>query len=197
MLTEYKFNAGRDMARTFFTADTHFGQQRTLDLSRRPFTDVEEMDNAIIRNWNHLVQPHDTIYHLGDFGDRPEVIEQLQGIIIFLPGNYDTPEILEELSHHCRIIEPNTVVTRDGHHLQLIHEPEEAVAHSSEPFFLFGHIHKLQMVKRNGLNVGTDCHLFAPIALDDVLFYKEAILRHYDENVFIEHLGSNHSGKPE
>jgi calcineurin-like phosphoesterase family protein len=183
------------MARIFFTADTHFGQQRTLELSRRPFADVDEMDNAIICNWNRLVQPDDTIYHLGDFGDRPEVIEQLQGIIHFLPGNYDTPEILDDLSHHCHMIEPNTIITCDGHYLQLIHEPEEAVALSPDHFFLFGHIHKLQMVKRNGLNVGTDCHLFTPIALDDVLFYKEAILKHYDENVFIERLGLNHSGR--
>ncbi|HNA90554.1 MAG TPA: hypothetical protein PK989_14665, partial [Anaerolineales bacterium] len=56
-------------------------------------------------------------------------------------------------------------------------------------FFLFGHVHQLQMVKRNGLNVGTDCHFFRPIDLQVVLFYRNAIYLHYDDNVFMERLG--------
>mgnify|MGYP001387686297 CR=1 FL=1 len=50
----------------WFTSDTHFGQQRTLELSRRPFKDVAEMDNTMVKNWNNLVSPKDTVYHLGD-----------------------------------------------------------------------------------------------------------------------------------
>ena len=57
---------------------------------------------------------------------------------------------------------------------------------SKNLFNLFGHIHKLQMVKRNGLNVGTDCHNFYPIDLETVLFYKDAIKNVYDENVFMD-----------
>ena len=51
---------------------------------------------------------------------------------------------------------------------------------------MFGHIHKLQMVKKNGLNVGVDCHNFKPISLEEVLWYKNAIENHYDINVFCE-----------
>lgn len=43
---------------------------------------------------------------------------------------------------------------------------------------------KLQMVRRYGLNVGTDCHNFKPISINDVMFYRNAILNYYDENVF-------------
>lgn len=178
------------MSQIFFTADTHFGQQRTLELSKRPFESVAAMDAALIQNWNVLVKPEDSIYHLGDFGVRPEIIEQLHGAIYFLPGNYDTPDILAALAKHCQFIHPNTSLSLDGHHFQLIHEPCEAVAPiSPDHFFLYGHIHKLQMVKRNGLNVGVDCHHFTPIALEDVIFYKQAVLHGYDENVFIQCLG--------
>jgi calcineurin-like phosphoesterase family protein len=178
------------MPQIFFTADTHFGQQRTLELSKRPFESVDAMDAALIQNWNALITPEDTVYHLGDFGVRPDIIAELQGTISFLPGNYDTPEILAVLATRCQFIQPNTSVNFDGHYFQLIHEPCEASAPiSPDHFFLYGHIHKLQMVKRNGLNVGVDCHHFKPLALADVIFYKQAVLHGYDENVFIERLG--------
>ena len=53
----------------FFTSDTHFGQQRALELSRRPFTCVEEMDRTIMANWNTIVGKDDIVIHLGDFGN--------------------------------------------------------------------------------------------------------------------------------
>ncbi|MCE7860755.1 MAG: metallophosphatase [Chloroflexi bacterium CFX2] len=173
---------------TFFTSDTHFGHQRTLEFSRRPFADVASMDAALIANWNSVVQLEDTVYHLGDFGAMEclNYVSRLNGRIIFLPGNYDIPEMVQALAQTCEIIPPNTVIEVEGHRLQLVHEPDEAMAGE---FFLFGHVHQLQMVKRNGLNVGTDCHFFRPIPLEVVLFYQNAIQNHYDDNVFLEKLG--------
>ena len=173
---------------TFFTSDTHFGHQRTLEFSRRPFVDVESMDADLIANWNAIVQPGDTVYHLGDFGAQEclDYVGKLNGKIIFLSGNYETPEMIQVLARSCEIIQPNTIIEVEGHRFQLVHEPDEATAGE---FFLFGHVHQLQMVKRNGLNVGTDCHFFRPIPLDVVLFYQNAIQKHYDDNVFMERLG--------
>ena len=169
-----------------FTADTHFGEERTLELSKRPFGSVLEMDVTMIDRWNEMVNPDDTIYHLGDLG-TPEVLRHLNGNIVFLPGNYDKPELVEVISKACEIIDPNTVIEIGGDSFQLVHEPDEAMTASGK-FFLFGHIHKLQMVKRNGLNVGVDCHNFRPISLETVLFYKNAIENHYDGNVFLQAL---------
>ena len=78
----------------------------------------------------------------------------------------------------------NTSVA-DG--LYLAHVPSEIEKVSKNKDFefgLFGHIHKLQMVRRYGLNVGIDCHNFMPVSLDQVLFYKNAIQNHYDNEVF-------------
>lgn len=176
------------MPNTFFTADTHLGHERTLVLSKRPFANVTEMDDAIINNWNRVVKSEDTVYHLGDFG-TPELMPHLMGNIIFLPGNYerDQPQILNTLAKHCTIIKPNTIIDIDGTMFQLVHEPDSAK--KSQHFFLFGHIHKLQMIKQNGLNVGVDCHNFTPLSIDDVLFYRDAVVLHYDENVFQGSLG--------
>ncbi len=176
------------MTKIFFTADTHFGSERTRELSRRPYPSVQKMDEAMKCNWNRIVGEEDTVYHLGDFGE-PEVIHELHGNIIFLPGNYDDEQTMTALSKRCECIEPNTILHIGQEPFQLVHEPDEAV--KSDLFFLFGHIHKLQMVKRNGLNVGVDCHHFTPLLLDDVVFYRNAILHAYDENVYLQVLGEN------
>ena len=52
------------MSKLWFTSDLHFGQQRTLDLSMRPFANVQEMDYALMHNWNNTVKPNDTIFIL-------------------------------------------------------------------------------------------------------------------------------------
>ena len=76
----------------------------------------------------------------------------------------------------------SVVVIRDKS-FRLIHAPEN-IKYNDE-FYLFGHIHKLQMVKKFGLNVGVDCHDFRPINEEIILFYRNAIEKHYDRNVFM------------
>jgi len=176
----------------WFVADTHFGQQRTLELSRRPFASVWQMDNIMVDRWNQTVGAEDTVFHLGDFGN-PTTIGRLNGKTIHLvPGNYDTPDVLQELQRDDRVRVRRKLVVLAAPEvnlprLHLIHEPERGLDPAA--FYLFGHIHQLQMVKRNGLNVGVDCHRFRPIGLDVVKFYYDAVQQHYDENVFMEEIG--------
>lgn len=50
---------------------------------------------------------------------------------------------------------------------------------------IFGHIHEKGKCKRFGVNVGVDCNHYMPVSSEDVAFYLNAILHHYDENVFM------------
>ena len=172
------------MSKIWFTSDTHFGSERALQLSKRPFESVEEMDTTLINNWNRAVKPNDTVFHLGDFGDYNKV-KELNGNIILIRGNYERNDsysyfammdygFVDVWDLYSHIIE--------GYIINMAHEPSK-IKHK-EGINLFGHIHKLQMIKEYGLNVGTDCHHFTPIDMKTVLFYHGAILNHYDDEVF-------------
>lgn len=83
------------MSRTLVTSDDHFGHERIIPLCNRPFVDVDEMDAALIDNWNRAVAPDDTVWVLGDFalGDRSRglsYLPRLHGTKILVSGNHDT-----------------------------------------------------------------------------------------------------------
>jgi calcineurin-like phosphoesterase family protein len=67
----------------WFTADTHFGDHRTINIHRRPYASTTEMDEALIGGWNAVVDPADEVWHLGDFARRPAdvaaLLERLNG----------------------------------------------------------------------------------------------------------------------
>lgn len=83
------------MEKTFFIADTHFGHNAIIDYENRPFSCAEEMDEAIIRNWNSVVSYEDRIFVVGDFSayDREktaDICRRLNGRKYLIMGNHDT-----------------------------------------------------------------------------------------------------------
>jgi calcineurin-like phosphoesterase family protein len=81
------------MSNSFFTSDTHFGHAKIIKHSLRPFKSVEEMDEQLIKNWNGIVGPKDTVYHLGDFawrGDASLYLRRLNGNVCKIKGNHHT-----------------------------------------------------------------------------------------------------------
>lgn len=84
------------MTKRHYTSDTHFGHARIIELSNRPFKHVDEMNEEIIRRWNSVVGPDDTVYHLGDVALGPIMeslanIRRLNGHKILILGNHDRP----------------------------------------------------------------------------------------------------------
>jgi calcineurin-like phosphoesterase family protein len=82
------------MTNRFFTSDTHFGHKNIIRYCDRPFKDFEEMDEAIVENWNHVVGDTDVVYHLGDLALGPsdrwhDILTSLNGYKIFVVGNHD------------------------------------------------------------------------------------------------------------
>ncbi|MBR2730831.1 MAG: metallophosphoesterase [Clostridia bacterium] len=78
--------------KTFFIADTHFGDANIFRYENRPFASVAEMDAALIARWNAAVRPEDRVYHLGDFsvpGQEAALLSQLNGTKYLIKGNHD------------------------------------------------------------------------------------------------------------
>lgn len=78
----------------WFTSDTHWGHQNIIRFCNRPWKTVEEMDEALIENWNSVVRKDDIVFHLGDFAFAPnwrwkELLGQLNGHIYLVLGNHD------------------------------------------------------------------------------------------------------------
>lgn len=82
------------MDEVFFTSDQHFGHSKIIDLCKRPFTDVDQMNDEMISTWNHDVAPDDTVYVLGDFAmgqisETLQIAKRLNGKKFIVPGNHD------------------------------------------------------------------------------------------------------------
>jgi len=78
----------------WFTSDTHFGHRNIIRYCDRPFTDVNHMNEVLIRNWNERVAPDDTVYHLGDVALGPweewnGILTRLNGLKVLVIGNHD------------------------------------------------------------------------------------------------------------
>lgn len=77
----------------FFTSDQHFWHANVIKYCNRPFGNVEEMNEQMVRNWNQTVGPDDTVYCLGDFSFAFRSVElysrRLNGTKLLVPGNHD------------------------------------------------------------------------------------------------------------
>lgn len=98
---------------TFFTSDTHFGHERIISLSNRPFRNVDEMNKALVDNWNAVVGPDDHVYHLGDvalgkIAESLPLVGELNGIKHLVVGNHDRlfidPEAKRLDKHHRDLV---------------------------------------------------------------------------------------------
>jgi calcineurin-like phosphoesterase family protein len=175
-------DACRNFAMTiFFTADTHFSHASIIGFCDRPFRDTQDMDEALVANWNRRVGPDDTVFHLGDFcwrkGNGRSILAQLRGRKHLILGNHDSKEIAaadywESVSHY-QMIRREPGVHPD---LVLFHYPIEEwdnVRHGA--VHLHRHVHARLPPSRQRLDVGVDCWGFAPVSLEEVLAAAEAL----------------------
>ncbi|ASK65287.1 metallophosphoesterase [Brachybacterium avium] len=95
---------GADSARTFFTADTHFGHRlmvlyrgHALGADSRDDVTLEQVrahDEDIVASWNSVVSAEDVVWHLGDLTlkhttEIADTLRRLNGRIRLVLGNHD------------------------------------------------------------------------------------------------------------
>jgi calcineurin-like phosphoesterase family protein len=86
------------MSNIFITSDTHWGHRGVCEFLRsggtklRPWDNYEEMDEAMVDNWNRTVGPKDKVYHLGDVVINRRAfptLARLNGEKVLIKGNHD------------------------------------------------------------------------------------------------------------
>lgn len=142
--------------RTFFTSDTHFGHNKILEFCKARgvlWPTVEEHDEGLIDNWNSVVSPNDTVFHLGDFAfagrERiDEILDRLNGKIILIRGNHDKFKTIKNANFNA-IFE--SVIHRMGkQRISMSHTPETVAFPAKTSFGLCGHIHEWWKMVDNG-----------------------------------------------
>ncbi|WP_019517293.1 metallophosphoesterase family protein [Sphingomonas sp. Mn802worker] len=156
----------------FFTADTHFGDHRTINIQRRPFASVAEMDALLVARWNEVVGADDEIWHLGDVARRasdvPALLASLNGTKHLIRGNNDPDATLT--AEGWASVADYAELEHDGRKLVLCHYPFRSWnGQSRAAINLHGHSHgRLKPMPRQ-FDVGVDARDFAPVTLADLL----------------------------
>lgn len=168
----------------WLTSDLHFGHNREFIYKPRGFESVDDMNEAIIKNWNNVVQSDDDVYVLGDLmlGDNTqgiECIKQLNGIIHVVLGNHDTDRRAELYKQLYNIVEVENVIVKkyNRHHFYMSHYPTltgnlERESLMQMTLNLYGHTHQktnFYMDMPFVYHVGVDSHNCTPILLDDII----------------------------
>jgi calcineurin-like phosphoesterase family protein len=156
----------------WFTADTHFGDHRTINISKRPFASVAEMDAALIERWNGAVAPGDEVWHLGDVARRPadvpRLLARLHGTKHLIRGNNDPDATIA--AHGWASTGTYAELEVDGHRLVLCHYPFRSWnGQHKRALDLHGHSHGRLAPMLRQYDVGVDVHDFAPVTLAQLL----------------------------
>jgi calcineurin-like phosphoesterase family protein len=175
---------------TWFTSDLHLGHANIINYCERPFTSVQQMNEALIDRWNAVVSPTDTVWVLGDMAlgvidDSLPLVQRLAGRTLLLAGNHDRcwaghgpkgqrweqrylDAGFDEI-HHGVIS-----LTVGGHHVIACHFPYRGDSSETDRYvderpvdrgewLLHGHVHERWRQRERMINVGVDAWNNAPV----------------------------------
>ncbi len=160
-------------AKNYLIADTHFGDEAILRYENRPFQNVHEMDEALIRNWNSTVGPEDTVFVLGDFSSydlqkTAGICHCLNGNKYLIMGNHDTAAENDYLACGFAYVSRYPIIYENF--WMLSHEP--MYINRNMPYAnIYGHVHDNPMYRTNSPQSFCVCVErigYTPILFDEV-----------------------------
>lgn len=186
-LKQFVGSRNLDPDNTFFTSDTHFNHAKIIELADRPFKDVEEMNEALIENWNNVVNEDSVVFHLGDvaFGGVmviKGILTRLKGRKRLIIGNHDHRQNFKHWDAYFEAIQSQASIRIADTELVLNHYPFLCYGGSYRNVInLFGHVHsvpgvgsgldipRLSMLFPTQYDVGVDNNNFTPISFRKVM----------------------------
>jgi calcineurin-like phosphoesterase family protein len=183
--------------RTFFSSDHHFSHANAIKYDSRPFQTVDEMNEEMVRRWNVVVGPEDTVIYLGDFSLSKAALcflPRLNGEKHLIAGNHDAchpahakkPHRVERFTQLYLDSGFKSVALEDEiqlglHRVKLHHMPysgdhtnvgeryPEWRPKDDGQWLLHGHVHGLWKRKGRMINVGVVHWAYAPVSSEEIL----------------------------
>lgn len=152
----------------FFSADWHVGHHNVIKYSNRPFSNVDDMNHALITNYNSMVSDNDYFIHAGDFtlvaqaAYANDIIRQLNGQKLFLIGSHDYWMHGKGLQMWEGNIEGQYVV---ANHYPMYSWPRSHYG----SLLLHGHHHGTFDAPCKALDIGVDTNNFFPYSFDKII----------------------------
>ncbi|MBR6366700.1 MAG: metallophosphoesterase family protein [Lachnospiraceae bacterium] len=174
------------MGQIWLTSDMHFCHDRDFIFKPRGFETVEEMNEAIVRNWNLVVKDGDDVYVLGDcmLKDNEtgiQLMKSLKGRLHIILGNHDTDarrKLYATIENVVEILYA-TVLKYRGYHFYLSHYPtlcgnyDDSESLKTRLISLCGHAHTPDRFADWEQGVIYHCELDAhdcrPVSIDEVV----------------------------
>lgn len=163
----------------FWTSDTHYLHKAIIWMENRPYKDIEEMNQALVNNWNSVVKDDSTVFFTGDVSYKGSqkallhILYSLKGKIHLVIGNHDQPNVLTRSRRFETISDILDIKVKDGDILQSItniHYPMISWRNSSRgAWCCSGHTHG-QIVSKNlnMINVCVERWNYTPVSYNQL-----------------------------
>lgn len=156
------------MGQVWLISDTHFGHANIIKYCDRPFASVEDMDEALVENWNSVVKQGDKVYHLGDVtmtSKALDIMPRLNGRKCLIKGNHDIQKL--------KFYTPHFYDIRGTHELGkfiLSHIPvTETQKYRYPAGNIHGHLHEKKLDDPWYINVSVEQINYTPISFDEIV----------------------------
>ena len=170
---------------TWIISDTHFFHENIGKYCSRP----DNWQELIIKNWNDLVSPDETILHLGDFalGNKSNfdlLSGMLRGRLFLIQGNHDRISKSYCETRGVTLIK-NSLNVQISDQMKLIFSHRPIVPLEDGWINLHGHIHNVppppegSNLGPNHINMSVEVREYRPWRLGDIL---KSIKDHPTEN---------------
>ena len=150
-------------------------------MCNRPFVDVNDMEEKLIKNWNKKVTNEDTVYVLGDFcfktskQDAIRILKQLNGKKILIKGNHDKYAGQRDFDECFEKVCDYLQITEDKQQIILSHYP--IIDYAGMYYgakMIYGHIHNHYVPHKNMYCVSVECINYEPVTVDEIIeIYKD------------------------
>jgi calcineurin-like phosphoesterase family protein len=153
-------------SRIWFSSDYHFGHANIIKYCNRPFKDVVEMEDEIIRRHNEVVKKTDVVICLGDISFQHSLskLNKMNGVFFIVRGNHD--------DKHIKKIAPKEIIV-SYYNIKLFctHKPCSIIGKYN--LNIVGHVHDSWKYKEdiNALNVCVEMWDYYPVPIEEILKY--------------------------